>query len=537
LPRRSTALGAGGVLALGGAAALIAAVAGIASASTTLTVDSNSDGVADAAHCTDSIVGNCTLRDAASAAGDGDTINFDPSITEITLSLGEVGFPSVALVGPGSSSLHIVGAGAADQWVDFYIGGSGDAVISGLSLSKYKVHSKNAGALLLDDVSISGAVGWYGGALYAGNDGDLGIMDSTFENNFADSGNGGGVYAYNTGSVTISDSSFTNNAAAGYGGAVFTSNRSGKFTMENCTVTGNDATYGGGVFLSGTDNASFSDSTISNNDANTYSGGGVWANNQGTLAFDSVTLDANHTALIGGGVYTGQYVGDVLLVGTTISNNRSENATRGGGGLLMWGSGNLEIDNSTLTGNSSGREGGALYLSYGVGSEIHINQSTIVGNSAVNGGGIKTNGNPLFLSGSIVSANSASNGYADIAGGNTLQVLDADHSLIGVYDSVNFGYPNLVDTLLSSTPGVGALMSNGGPTRTMALLIGSAAIDAGPNPVATFVGDGFDQRGTPWLRIFNGRVDIGAFEFQSDPAPSTTTTTDPSEPLGPVFTG
>jgi hypothetical protein len=439
-------------------------------------------------------------------------------------------------VGPDSSSLHIASSGAADQWVDFYFGGSGDAVISGLSLSKYKVHTKNAGDLLLDDVSISGSVGWYGGALYAGNDGDLDISNSHFEENFADSGNGGGVYAYNTGSVTISDSSFTNNAAAGYGGAVSTANRSGKFTMANCTVTGNDATFGGGVFLSGTDNASFSDSTISNNDANTYSGGGVWANNQGTLAFESVTLDANHTALIGGGVYTGQYVDDVLVVGATISNNRSEDATRGGGGLLMWGSGNLEIDNSTLTGNSSGREGGALYLSYGVGSEIHINQSTIVGNSAVNGGGIKTNGNPLFLSGSIVSANSASNGYADIAGGNTLQVLDADHSIIGVYDTVNFGYPNLVDTLLSSTPGVGALASNGGPTRTMALLVGSAAIDSGPNPVVAFLGNTFDQRGTGFARVVNGAVDIGAFELQREPTPPTTMAGE-GEPVEPVFTG
>jgi hypothetical protein len=60
------------------------------------------------------------------------------------------------------------------------------------------------------------------------------------------------------------------------------------------------------------------------------------------------------------------------------------------------------------------------------------------------------------------------------------------------------------------------LAGNGGPTETMALLAGSAAIDAGNNALAFDRWRGHvlstDQRGPGFPRIVNGGVDIGAFE-------------------------
>ena len=67
----------------------------------------------------------------------------------------------------------------------------------------------------------------------------------------------------------------------------------------------------------------------------------------------------------------------------------------------------------------------------------------------------------------------------------------------------------------------------------MAPNAGSPAIDAGPNPVATFTGNGFDQRGTPYVRVYGTQVDIGAFESQPDPTLTATTT----ESVVPAFTG
>jgi len=54
------------------------------------------------------------------------------------------------------------------------------------------------------------------------------------------------------------------------------------------------------------------------------------------------------------------------------------------------------------------------------------------------------------------------------------------------------------------------LANNGGTVQTFthALRPGSAALDAGDNTGAP----AFDQRGTPFSRIVNGVVDIGAFE-------------------------
>ncbi len=62
-----------------------------------------------------------------------------------------------------------------------------------------------------------------------------------------------------------------------------------------------------------------------------------------------------------------------------------------------------------------------------------------------------------------------------------------------------------------ANPGLGTLAQNGGPTRTVALLPGSPAIDRGSNAFVT-AGE-TDQRGL--TRVANGTVDIGAFEVQT----------------------
>jgi hypothetical protein len=141
------------------------------------------------------------------------------------------------------------------------------------------------------------------------------------------------------------------------------------------------------------------------------------------------------------------------------------------------------------------------------------------------------------MSGTIVSGNTAVAGPADIGLGYSASfvgAMTANNSLLGDVDSrIDVTGSNNID---STTPGVDVLADNGGPTKTMALLTGSPAIDAGPSPVATFAGNGFDQRGTPWLRVYGAQVDIGAFELQPEPTPTTTTTTG-ADPVAPAFTG
>jgi hypothetical protein len=64
-------------------------------------------------------------------------------------------------------------------------------------------------------------------------------------------------------------------------------------------------------------------------------------------------------------------------------------------------------------------------------------------------------------------------------------------------------------------------LPDGSHILTHSLLPHSPAIDAG-DPTAVTVTGGvpqFDQRGTPFTRVYAGRIDIGAVEFQPNPLP------------------
>jgi hypothetical protein len=74
---------------------------------------------------------------------------------------------------------------------------------------------------------------------------------------------------------------------------------------------------------------------------------------------------------------------------------------------------------------------------------------------------------------------------------------------------------------INTDPMLGPLQNNGGQTFTHALLPGSPAINMGdPNFTPP---PSYDQRGNPFVRVFNGRIDIGSFELQpprrATPAP------------------
>ena len=507
IARRGGAAGTGALLVTGSAAALLTAFAGSAGASTTITVDSNGDGVATATNCTDLVPGNCTLRDAALAALDGDTINFDASISLITLAGGTVETTAVNIIGPGASSLTITTTAAAGLYDLFSVEGNGDAIISGLTVTKNRIKTNNDGKFTLDGVTVSGSTGAYGGALYAGNDGELEIIDSTFENNTA-TADGGAVYIYNDNDATISGSTFTNNESLADGGAIFGEIHY-NVTIVDCTITGNSAADdGGGLALDNKkpDNVlSITDTTIDANDAGDLGGG--------------LKIDAQDPLI-------------VSITNSTVSNNTAQ--TDAGIGFDDPGI-TATINNSTISANAALYGSGGVYI--GSGSSLTVNQSTISANSSAGtspetgGGGIQLGDNTsvVTLSGSIVSGNSSGvAGAADFGLYSSLASdiasITATNSLIGAVDSrITVNGTNNVS---STSPMLGALTNNGGSTKTMALLTGSPAIDAGPNPVATFTGNEFDQRGTGYARIIGGLVDIGAFELQ----PS-------SEPIAPSFTG
>ena len=256
--------------------------------------------------------------------------------------------------------------------------------------------------------------------------------------------------------VIISNSQFYRNTAQIAGGGIYLSG--GMMTITGSTFSENNGGgNGGGVYnILGT--LTVEESTFSQNEASSH-GGGI--ENVGTLSIFDSTFAENITGIQGGAIYNNQ-------IGTA------------------------SIFNSTISGNHSSSQGGGIYSISE--SPLTVLNSTITGNSAANqGGGIYSNNVTPTITNSIVAGNTA-NESPQIYGSFTNNTSIVQDSIEGLLDPI--------------------LRDNAGPTQTHALLLGSAAIDAGDNTAAIDAGLNNDQRGDGFNRILEHTIDIGAIEFQ-----------------------
>jgi hypothetical protein len=222
------------------------------------------------------------------------------------------------------------------------------------------------------------------------------------------------------------------------------------------------------------------------------------------------------TRFTGGGISCD---GMTVVMNSTISGNAG--AGSNGGGVSNYGT--LTVSNSTISGNdgSFGTDGDGVddYGNFGGGvanyGNLTVTNSTITDNTAVNSGGAIYNEVMANIGNTVLNAG-ASGGtiFNDFNEGGTVTSLGynlaSDNGggvLTGPGDQIN------------TDPMLGPLQDNGGPTFTHALLPGSPAINAGnpnftPPPL-------YDQRGSPFHRVVNGRIDIGSFEVQAPRATPT----------------
>ena len=233
-------------------------------------------------------------------------------------------------------------------------------------------------------------------------------------------------------------------------------------------------------------------------------GGGIY-NSGGLLTVDQSEIDGN-AAQEGGGIFSSG--GKLTLTNSTVAFN---SVTDNGGGVYVSSSSSI-IANSTIAQNAASNSGGGIYD----GRSASILNSTIVANHAQVSGGISSVSDPSIGSGtkltsSIVAQNTTTTGSTPDIGGSTNSFNPASsYNLIG-YDSdltngINddpngVGNHNRVGGQSGAgafDPRLGTLGDNGGPTKTMALLPGSPAIDAGDPAAAAGVGviPPFDQRGS-----------------------------------------
>jgi len=315
------------------------------------------------------------------------------------------------------------------------------------------------------------------------------------------------LFQVNSGTVVLRDLTLINGNAIGGGGAIMNYNT---LTVDNCMLLDNTASAdGGGIESFGL--LTVVDSVIS---GNTSGSGGGGIQSWSTLIVDRSIIRDNTANSGGGGIDIG--ANGLTLTASTISGN----SALAGGGIRHLGGGLMTATNSTISGNtatglSPSEGGGAIHLNanYGGGGPgATFDSNTITGNSAPNqsGGmrhGIWLQAGTLTMGNTILVANSTND--LDQVGGTLVSV---GHNLVGL-SNVSASFVEIGDQINISSPGLGPLADNGGPTPTHALQAGSPALQAGST---TFM---VDQRGS--VRPSGTADDIGAFEFvivPGDPA-------------------
>lgn len=478
-----------------------------------------------------------TLRNCIDnvATDDGDIVTV-PAMT-ISLTSGELWIDRALVIRGESAGTSIIDGGANALNRIFHISLSGSKRVE------------------IRDLTIRGAsVKDSGAGIYASGLGELAIFDSVIRKNYASPTatgvlqGGGGIFAAGEIRLSLVNSEVLENRIDGEttGAGIISTH---ELTVDNSLIYANDASdtvngvggiwssgiaevrqstfefnsgkSGGGGFFTG---ANFSKVAFLDNIA-ILKGGGLSVGNG--CRFTDVYFARNRvTQGFGGGLYT--YGVDNSLRNATFEGNIAQDGGEAfvGDGGGIYNSGNFTAENLTLFGNSATGSGGGVFNGLGFFSLTHGTVSSNIADSDA-GGAVPGDGGGLYvyqdsfvtISNSIVAGNSdllglsddcANQGSLRMVGNN---ILENDSGC--PYEVIDAGVTANQPPLLS-----GDLSENGGPalgrmgmypTRTLALLEGSPAIDAADATICA--GYAFDQRGV--ARPQGNQCDIGAYEWST----------------------
>jgi predicted outer membrane repeat protein len=297
------------------------------------------------------------------------------------------------------------------------------------------------------------------------------------------------------GSLTLRNVTVKGGSALIDGGGILSV---GTLIVENSLFTGNKAGNSGGAIASEAGTCTLTDVIITKNKAVTNDGGGCEFLGSTTATLLRVTISGN-TAGDTGGAMDSDEGAIVSISDSTVSGNRSRHE----GGGLDPSVGTVTLTNVTISGNHSAKGGGIQLESGGV---LVLDHVTIAHNRAKEGAGLWTEaGTTATLTGTLIATNTPFDCFGPIVSNGSNLIGRIDGCVIEGDTTGNLvGGPKPLKPL---DPHLGLLASNGGPTKTHALLPGSPAINAvvGACPPPTT-----DQRGLPRT----GTCDIGAFEVQ-----------------------
>lgn len=457
--------------------------------------------------------GDCSLRDAIATAASGDTVTFAVSGTINISALGELSI-SQDLTIDGGQAITVSGGHATRIFHVFTETlPTVNVVLDGLTVAHGRVITGDgcpiggqhcgAGLLMVDNSLGASQI-------------SVTVKNSQFISNVAGLGQGNGAGIYNFyGSLTIDNSLFARNSAAYGGGAllnaagntvivdsIFQDNEApgdsagailslfGQLSIDHSQIMSNSAAVGGGIYSIGSQITLTASSLVGNQ---AIAGAGAFYSYDDAILITD-TLIANNLVIgqppdadteNGGGLYLESITAGrpAIIVNSTIANNQTPDY---GGGI--YNVGQLNMVNSTMSGNAAGFGGGLLHRPYYPTMTLAVESSTIAVNRAVTeGGGISSNSSAgnVVLTNTIVVDNVVSGTLApdDVAlfNGTTDTFTSGGHNLIGAVGAniIAFNQPGdqtgVADALL------GPLADNGGESLTHALLEGSPAIDAADN--------------------------------------------------------
>ena len=502
-----------------------------------------------------------TLRDVIAAATPAETVVIDPGINPMLSAQIDID-KSVTIVGQGAGATAVTASGFTRL---FAIG----TVVQGISVRIEKLKMSGGRAPVgLPGLSEgpppaatppgSGGPGGNGGAILSTAN-QLALADVLLLNNEAGLGGAGGSGF--PGGFFVPGAG----GAGGNGGAIA---NSGTLAISGSTLVGNDAAPGGPPGVSG--------GLVGGVGVNGTAGNGGAIYNTGTLSISTSTIVANKAAPgnfgptdmstiaregspggDGGAIYsTGTLrVDRSLLAGNSAGTGGSGasvpafavgGGSGGGGGAFLIAGGLAQITNSTLVSNTGGSGGGggaspgpAIIGGTGgpggsgggigvrSGASLVLAASTLSDNAAGNGGpggsgatpgvagsqgngGALANGGTLTVRGSIVASNvsvttpSCSGPLTD-GGGNLAFPKEGGCTGFAVGD------PKLDPA---------GFAPNGGPTSTIALQAGSAALNLVPSSSCLDAAGApltVDQRGDARPQAI--ACDAGAFQLTRPPTP------------------
>ncbi len=460
-----------------------------------------------------------TLSIAPSGADDSSTgdLNLTSSVAALTITGDGPGTTTIDATGLGDRILDVTaGAGVTVHGLTLRGGHApdgADGARGGVSPATPGLPGAsggaitNAGTLTLDDAAVTGNSAGNGGA------GGGGGGSSPFDGG-ATGGNGGlGGGIFNTGTLALTGVTVTGNRSGngGFGG----------FGVPGSTGAGSGANGGccgdGGGLASAGGSVTVTASTISENiagDGGSAGGGGSpftsgAAGNGGTGAGGSS----------GGGIAVSG--GSLTITNSTIAANLTGTGGNGGNGGI--GLGPPPMTDGTGGGAGNGSAGGGIFVRGGATVALsnvtvalgHVGGPGNPGHGGVGGTMAGPAGAAAFDGGIYVSGT---------PGARLTNTLVADNALGNCAGAITDGGHNLSDATCPFATGnaaLGSLQDNGGPTPTIALQAGSAAIDQGAGCPPT------DQRGV--ARPSGAACDIGAYEV-TPPAVAVST-------ASPITTG